>query len=99
MCVRPIRMRAADESVVAMRQLHGEVVAYAVRRRRIRLAGLEADAQMVADDIALSLTAPGDGGVLALGEQELLIRDKWVTAISRDPLAAVCLFGFRRAGH
>jgi hypothetical protein len=61
-------MSAAEESVVAVRQLHGEFTVDPVGGGWINLTGLEALAEMVGKHIAPSLTTPSDRGILILRE-------------------------------
>lgn len=63
-----INMGTADESVVAVSQLHGEVISDTVCRFRIGFPRLETDTKMVSDNILLALIAPGDCCVLVLTE-------------------------------
>jgi len=61
-----IHMGADNESVFALCQRHGEVVADFVCQLRRDLPWLEGLPQMVGNHIMLFLTAPGDGGILPL---------------------------------
>jgi len=93
-----VHMGADDERVAAFGQRHGQLVPDFIRRGRVNLAGLEALAQVVGDDIFRPLAAARDLFILPFGKQKLLRYRKGIALVGGDQFPAVGLIRILHIG-
>ena len=84
-----INVSADDKCMFAFCQRHGEFIANLVRQFRCNLPWLERLPQVVGDHIIVLPFPAGNGGILPLGKEKLLVSDRRIALIGCDQIAAI----------